>query len=189
MRQPSDFLPSQLARHLRGRVGLLGLALLALALGEPMRAHSDALVTLAAPHGILSLQFACSADASLRILAAWDGAALEHARLSLIWDCGFAPAYGFALAALTERLGNSVTGYGRARLTLLAWLPLWAAVADLLENLLHFRLLQGADADGMAALTPLACGFAMFKWALLATWLVTLIGLGLRAMARRATRS
>lgn len=189
MRHPSDFLPPELARRLQGNLGLLGLGLFTLALGEPVRAHSDALVTLTAPHGILSLQFACSAESVRRILSTWNTAALDHVRLSLLWDCGFAPAYGVALAALTERLGVNAPRYGEGWWPVLAWLPLWAAVADLLENLLHFHLVLGSGNDGMAFLPALACGFALSKWILLGTWLVALIGLGLRAIVTRATRT
>ena len=189
MRYPTDFLAPELARRLRGNLGLLGLGLLALALGEPMRAHSDALVILAAPYGILSLQFACTTETARRILATWDAVALNHAWLSLLWDCGFAPAYGVALAALTERLGANATRHGGRSLPVLAWLPLWAAAADLLENLFHFRLVLGAGNDGMTILPTLACGFASFKWALLTAWLAALIGLGLRAIANRTTRN
>ncbi len=189
MRFPSEFLPPDLARRLRGNLGLLGLGLLALALGEPMRAHSDALVTLAAPHGILSLQFACAAETAQGILATWDGTALNHARLSLLWDCGFAPAYGISLTALTERLTYRLSRHDRRWLPVLVWLPLYAAAADLMENLFHFRLLDGIPPDGLVLLPALACGFALFKWGALAFWLVALPGLGLQAMVKRKTRS
>lgn len=185
MRYPSDFLPPRQARCLRGNLGLLGLGLLAMALGEPMRAHSDALVTQAAPLGILSLQFACRADAAKLILLSWDTIALGHARLSLLWDCGFAPAYGVALAALTERLAQTMARRGVRHPHALAWLPLWAALADLLENLLHFLLIDGA-ASPLA--TP-GCALAAFKWGALALWLAALLGLALRAIANRVTRA
>jgi len=169
---PLALLPPAVARVLRGIPGLIVLAVLALALGEPMRAHSDALVTAAAPLGILSLQFACGAGAAQTILASWDAFMLEHARLSLYWDMAFAPAYGLALAALSERLA---TGAGLRRSApgghVTAWLPLLAAAADLLENVLHLMLL----ADGAAALAAPACAAALLKWVLLTAWLASVL--------------
>jgi hypothetical protein len=169
---PLALLPPSVARVLRSIPGLIVLAVLALALGEPMRAHSDALVTAAAPLGILSLQFACGADAAQAILASWDAPMLEDARLSLYWDMAFAPAYGFALAALSERLA---AGAGRRPSAtgghFTAWLPLLAAAADLLENALHLMLL----ADGAPALASPACAAALLKWALLAAWLSSVL--------------
>lgn len=157
---PSALLPPALARFLLGGPGLLVLACLTLALGEPMRAHSDALVTPAAPLGILSLQFACAADTVQTMLAGWDAAAQAHARTSLYWDMAFAPAYGILLAALSERLA-----IGGASIWL-AWLPLTAAAADGLENVLHLALL----AAGAPAIAPAACAAALLKWGLLSSW-------------------
>jgi len=188
MRNPSDFLSPDLARRLRGNLGLVALGLLTLALGEPMRTHAEALLTLAAPHGILSLQFTCTADAAQRILDSWDGVAMDHARSSLLWDSGFAPAYGIALLALTERL-VTLSRHGGSWLSVLAWLPFWAASADLAENLLHYRLLDGGALGSMAMLPTLACGFALFKWGVLALWSVALVGLGLGFLVNRMTRT
>lgn len=169
---PSALLPPPVARVLRSVPGLVALAVLALALGEPMRAHSDALVSAAAPLGILSLQFACGADAAQAILASWDAPMLEDARLSLYWDMAFAPAYGFALAALSERLAaGSGRRLGAAGGHVTAWLPLLAALADVLENALHLLLLAG----GAAAIASPACAAALVKWALLAAWLVSVL--------------
>lgn len=167
---PSALLPPAVARALRSTPGLVALAVLALAFGEPMRAHSDALVTSAAPLGILSLQFACGAGAAQAILASWDVLMLEDARLSLYWDMAFAPAYGLALAALSERLRGSwrrVAGGGHVT----AWLPLLAATADLLENVLHLLLIAG----GAPVVALPACAAALLKWALLAAWLTSVL--------------
>jgi hypothetical protein len=188
MRRPSDFLPSTLAGRLRGNAGLLGLGLLALALGEPMRAHSDALVTQAAPFGILSLQFACAADSARAILETWNAEALRHARLSLLWDMGFAPAYGVALAALSERLLAWRSRRRPAGPLPLAWLPLWAALADWLENLSHFCLLAPEGCGASAFLPTLACSFALLKWGLLSGWLLGMAGLGLHGCLGRGKK-
>lgn len=163
---PLALLPARPARALRSIPGLVALAALVLALGEPMRTHADALVTAAAPLGILSLQFACAAGTVQTILAGWDTAMLREARLSLYWDMAFAPAYALFLAALSERLGRG--GGRRARsIPVTAWLPVLAGGADLLENTLHLCLLAGAT----ATLALPACAAALLKWALLAVWL------------------
>jgi hypothetical protein len=175
---PSSLLPPALARVLLGGPGLLLLAGLALALGESMRAHSDALVTPTAPLGILSLQFACGTDAAQVILAGWDVAALAHARTSLYWDMAFAPAYGILLAALSERLASGGTRPG------LAWLPLAAAAADGLENFLHLALLSA----GVPTIAPAACTAALLKWGLLSSWLAAATAAGLGRLWRRARR-
>jgi hypothetical protein len=181
MRRPSDCLPANLSGRLRGNLGLLGLGMLTLALGEAMRAHAGALNNQAAPHGILSLQFTCAVEAAAAILASWDAEALSHARLSLLWDMGFAPAYGLALAALTERIAETVRPGGR-RPAFLAWLPIWAALADWLENLCHLCLISADRCGAAAVLPPLACGFALLKWGLLSAWLPGISWLGLRGL-------
>jgi len=170
-RPPSALLPPALAGAVLSIPGLLALCVLALALGEPMRAHSDALVTPAAPLGILSLQFACAAEGAGAILAMWDAEALGHARLSLYWDMGFAPAYGIALAALSERFAAFRARRGLRQPVALAWLPLAAATADMVENVLHLILLDAGD----PAISTAACAMALVKWVLLAAWLATMI--------------
>jgi len=175
---PSALLSPALARLLLGGPGLLMLAGLTLALGEPMRTHSDALATPVAPLGILSLQFACAADAAQAILAGWDAAALAHARSSLYWDMAFAPAYGILLVALSERLA-----IGEAR-PWLPWLPLAAAAADMLENILHLALL----AAGVPGIAPAACVAALSKWGLLSLWAASAAATGLGWLWRLVSR-
>lgn len=183
-RPPSTLLPPALAGALLSMPGLLALILLALALGEPMRAHADALVTPAAPLGILSLQFACAAEGAGAILAMWDAEALRHARLSLFWDMGFAPAYGVALAAWSERFAAFRARRGSRQSVVLAWLPLAAAAADMVENLLHLILIDA----GAPAIATAACAPALLKWGLLAAWLAATIVALARALADRMRR-
>jgi hypothetical protein len=85
MRLPSDFLPGALAKQLPSNLGLFVLGLLTLAFGEPMRAHSDALINQVAPFGILSLQFSCGTDAAKIILNSWASAALLKWNLLAGW--------------------------------------------------------------------------------------------------------
>ena len=186
MRLPFDYLPASLASRLPGNPGLLLLGMLTLLLGEPMRAHADALIGPAAPLGILSLQFACSADSANAILAAWDDPARLHARQSLFWDMGFAAAYGSTLTALTQRVIAYRARRGRTSWTVVAWLPLWAALADWLENLLHLSLIVARGGGEIALVAPLACSAALLKWGLLLSWL---LGVGWIALFKPAAVS
>jgi hypothetical protein len=188
MRHPSGFLPLAFASQLQSNLSLLILGLLTLAFGEPMRTHSDALINPAAPFGILSLQFTCGADAAKIILNAWDSAALLHARLSLYWDMGFAPAYGIALTALTERVLSSRAKQGDSSFPVIAWLPLWAALADWLENLLHLCLIATDNCGAEAILPSLACSAALLKWSLLAGWLLAMVWLALHRLINLSNR-
>lgn len=184
MRLPSDTLPKIFAGRLLSNTGLLSLGLLSLILGKLMRTHSDALIGPASPLGILSLQFTCSADAANAILGAWDSPTRLHARMSLYWDMGFAPAYGITLTALTQRYFAWHTRNSRPFPVIIAWLPLWAALADWLENLFHLYLISANGYAGIDLLAPLACGTALLKWSLLIIWL---LGLGWTALRKPAT--
>ena len=186
MRLPFDYLPPALSSRLSGNPALLLLGMLTLLLGKSMRAHADALIGPAAPLGILSLQFACSADSANAILAAWDDPARQHARLSLYWDMGFAAAYGSTLAALTQRVIAYRARRGRTSSVVVAWLPLWAALADWLENLLHLSLITASGGGEIALTAPLACSAALLKWGLLLLWL---LGLGWIALFKPAAVS
>ncbi|HNQ04916.1 MAG TPA: hypothetical protein PKH69_09920 [Thiobacillaceae bacterium] len=182
MRPPSRIFPAPLARHLLATPVLLGLCLLTVVLGKPMHAHSDALVNAAAPHGILSLQFTCSAEAAQHLLNSWRGGIIRHASLSLYWDFAFALAYGLSLALLTERFMHHAQTVRHGFPVWLAWLPLLAAGLDVLENLFHLRLIQQASAAGQSWTPGLACAFALCKWGLLALWLLRLMALLVRSL-------
>jgi hypothetical protein len=188
MPPPSAFLPSAFARRLQSTLGLIVLGLITLSFGDPMRSHSDALINPTAPWGILSLQFTFSLDAAQTMLRAWDSAALQHARLSLYWDMGFAPAYGITLAALTERFSAYRARRGFQTAPAIAWLPVWAALADWLENLFHLCLVS-TDGCGAAAILPALGGTAaLLKWSLLAAWLLATIWLAARTLSNRLIR-
>lgn len=180
MPSPSSLFPAGIARYLLTTPVLLGLGLLTLLLAQPTFEHSNALVNAAAPHGILSLQFACSGQAAGHILESWQGEAMAHAVLGLYWDFAYALAYGFGLALLTERILQR-GGQGRPPWhRVLPWLPLLAAGLDVLENLFHLVLIQAAATQVLAWPAALACGCALGKWGLLALWLVLFAALWLR---------
>ena len=113
-----------------------------------MLQHAALLSNSSAPHGILSLQMTYSANDARVILSSWSQAETRHAAVSLYWDMGFAIAYGWFLSALTRYCFR-----GRSRFALVtAWVPIFAAIADLAENLFHLMLLgahNGAESvDG-----------------------------------------
>ena len=183
MRPPFDRIPAGFAKRLSSFPGLILLGVLTLALGDPMRTHSDALIGPMTPFGILSLQLTWNAEAASAILSAWDSVALQHARLSLYWDMGFAPAYGILLAALTHRLLQRAKP-NRPLQSGIAWLPLWATLADWLENLFHLSLLSATEFGANSHWAALACTTALVKWSLLASWLIGFVWLAMRVKPR-----
>lgn len=188
MRRPTDFLPDSLAKRLQSNLGLFFLGLLTVALGDPMRSHSDELINPTAPLGILSLQCTFSLEAAQTMLRTWDSAALQHARLSLYWDMAFAPVYGITLAALTERLSVYRARRGFQTAPAIAWLPVWAALADWLENLFHLYLVSADGGSATALLPALGGTAAVLKWCLLAAWLLAMVWLTLRRQRNISNR-
>lgn len=153
---------------------VVGIGLLALAFGIPMLQHAALLSNSSAPHGILSLQMTYSAKDARVILSSWSEEEARHAVVSLYWDMGFAIAYGWLLSALTRYCLRSTS-----RFTLVtAWVPILAAIADLVENLFHLILLgvahSGAESvEGGLVLAGFV--FASTKWVLLASWALLLL--------------
>ena len=145
-----------------------------------MRTHSDALIGPMTPLGILSLQLTWNAEAASAILSAWDSVGLQHAHSSLYWDMGFAPAYGLLLAALTHSLLAPRTKPRQPLHAGIAWLPLWATLADWLENLFHLSLLSAHDFGAHSPWATLAFAAALIKWSLLASWLIGFVWLALQ---------
>ena len=181
----SAHLPNALSNWLRSNFGLFVLGLLTLAFSVPMRAHSDALINPTAPLGILSLQFTFSLDAAQTLLHTWDSTALQHAQLSLYWDMGFAPAYGITLAALTERLSAYRARHDFQPAPVIAWLPVWAALADWLENLFHLCLVSANGCGAAEILPALGGAAALLKWGLLASWMLAMVWLVLNRVANK----
>lgn len=153
-----------------------------------MLQHAALLSNSSAPHGILSLQMTYSANDARVILSSWSQAETRHAAVSLYWDMGFAIAYGWFLSALTRYCFR-----GRSRFALVtAWVPIFAAIADLAENLFHLMLLgahNGAESvDGGLVLAGFV--FASTKWILLVSWAVLflsgLVGTTLSRVLRKS---
>ncbi len=150
---------------------VVGIGLIALAFGIPMLQHAAFLDNPAAPHGILSLQMTYVAKDARAILSSWSQADARHAAASLYWDTGFAIAYGWFLSALTRCCLRSESRFALVT----AWVPIWAAIADLAENPCHLMLVVTAynGVESIADVLVLAgFVFASTKWGLLATWAV-----------------
>ncbi|MCS7038110.1 MAG: hypothetical protein RMN24_00375 [Anaerolineae bacterium] len=127
------------------------------------------LQTPAAPRGIVSYEFAGTAERAAAILAGWDERVRVHAAFSLGFDYLFMPLYAMTIAlgclwAAERWRWRPLAGLGGV----LAWGVWLAAALDAVENLALWQLLTGAVTD---------------PWPVLAWWSALvkfiLIGLGL----------
>ena len=165
-------------RTLVGALVVLAVTLVGLAVTAP------ALMTAAAPGGIVSWQLATSGEQVAAILADWGAEGRAAARANLLVDLAFAPAYALVIGLVAVRLGVVLgrrrPAGGMADTT--AWAALLAAVADLAENALMLSVLAVGPSDGLASATRT---LALTKFALLGLALVLLLGLvALRWRAR-----
>ena len=144
---------------------LVGLTILLVACSAWLIYMDRALVTSAAPNGIISFELAGSLERSEAIMRSWS----DHARSSALLIQGFDYLYlivypaWFSLAAISlgAVLGRSWQSAG----LLTGWLVLVAAPLDAVENYaLIQQLLHGAAADQ----AQLALWCAMAKFALIA---------------------
>ncbi len=101
---------------------------------------------------LLSFQFVSTSERAQQALDGWGDAGRDAARAQLVWDFGFIAGYGLLLWL-------TATGAGAGRPT--AMLGPAAAVADLAENLMLHRLLQGDASQPWPALATL---FASLKF-------------------------
>jgi hypothetical protein len=141
------------------RAALLGvLTVLLAALSVALTGIGAPLVTEAAPGGIVSFEFAGSAEQAGRIVASWPPEARERATLSLGLDYLYLLVYPawFSLAcALTARRGaGALAAAGLA----LSWLVLAAGPLDAVENAALLRLMGAAPSDAAARLAWLCAG-------------------------------
>lgn len=171
----------------QGRRRTLVVALLVLAVAVVgLAVTAPALMTPLTPVGIVSWQLAGSGAEVAAILAEWGAEGRAAARVNLLVDLAFAPAYGLVIGLVAVRLG---VGLGRRRpaaamADLAAWAALLAAVADLAENTLMLWVLGAGASDVLAVATRT---LALVKFALLGVALVLVVGLlVLRWRARTA---
>lgn len=114
-----------------------------------------------APQGIISLQFAGTADQSAAILNSWGERLLPWAVASLVFDYGFIAVYLAALVLLTSHLTRDRPGIREQ--TTARWVKtlfIVAALADVVENgLLLGNLRQPTD---MLSLSATLCALIKF---------------------------
>jgi hypothetical protein len=147
-------------------------------LGLPLR-------TVAAPLGIVSLQFAASPDAGMTMLGSWS----EVPRARVLWSHGLdvllPVAYAVAIVmTATDAALRASTGVRTARTAATAAVA--AAVADQVENIAMAATLLAGPTWGSVLVTLVA---AIAKYALLAMAVGALIGTLRSASGRRTSRS
>ena len=144
-----------------------------------MQLLSGALVTDAAPAGIVSYEFAGSLPAARAILDSWNADARVHAGLSLGLDYLFLVLYALAIGLgctlVAGALEQRAPFLARVGL-LLGWGLLVAALLDALENYALIRMLLGSDGAAWPAVASAAAGP---KFALVALGLVYVLGGGI----------
>jgi len=142
---PFTWLPSQ--RHKMAFVVLLIMTIIAMA---GLRVLDGYLKTGAAPHGIVSFEFAGNLSNTETMLASWGPQARIAAGLSLGLDYLFLIAYAGALGlgcVLTANFQFQHSPIGRGLGHALAWGQLGAALLDAIENYSLARVLLGAQTD------------------------------------------
>ncbi len=142
------------------RRALVGFLLATLATATLLLWVDQPLRTAAAPHGILSFEFAGEAFTASAILSSWDAAARRSAELSLGLDALFPLLYA-------TTLGLALWLRGAPRL---ARAQAIAGGLDLVENAALLAILQGDPQDGLPQLAFACATGKMFllAWGLLA---------------------
>jgi hypothetical protein len=165
-RQPFEWVDDRAAPKL-----LAALALATAALSYALALIGEALITDAAPLGIVSFEFAGSGLRVERILSSWSSHARQQAMLSLGVDSLYLVLYPAFIALACVRVGIRLEPSGSQLQRVgfgLAWLVLLAAPLDAVENYALIRLVTDGPADFWAQLARM-CAIPKF----------TLVALGL----------
>lgn len=159
------------------RRALLCFLVLSVILLFAMHSLDEALKTVEAPRGILSLEFARGFTQAQAIIASWNPRARICAGLSLGIDYLFLGVYALFIALSCIRVARllgrrtpilATTGYA------LAWAQFAAAICDTVENYALIQLLLGSLYQQWAAI---AWAGATFKFGIIGVgWLYILIG-------------
>jgi hypothetical protein len=171
------------------RRALFVLAALVFALMLALALLDTDLRTQAAPHGIVSFEFAGDAATAGRMLEAWGEAGRARAAqilwLDFLFLAAYAPGIALLCAAASDReraRGSRLADVGAA----LAWGLLLAGVLDAIENLALLRTLTAAEPSLWPALAAACAGP---KFALVAAGLLyvvaSLLGSHLRSRYAR----
>lgn len=157
----------------RAQLYALGiLAVLAICVSFSMTSNSAGVLrTEASPRGIISYEFAYTADAAEQMLLSWSPEARQRAMLNLGLDYLFLVVYSafISLACARVALRLRAASPSAARLGVrLSWLVLAAGILDAVENYALIQMLVTAPSD---------------LWARVAWWCATpkfiLVGIGL----------
>jgi hypothetical protein len=130
-------------------------------------------VTSVAPFGIVSFQLAGKPLMSQLIVEKWNALpeGTYWVKVGLYADFAFMLVYSVLLALFALRLGRKLATRdpGNARVASgVAWLALLALPLDLVENVLHLLMLNGAaHADVYERYTTIAFGASLAKFACL----------------------
>jgi hypothetical protein len=171
---PFAWIAADAARTVSRVAGVAALLLIA-----TIQALTPALVTEAAPLGIVSLQLATSEASAARIVASWEGLPLALAAFGHGLDLVLPVAYAIGIgAAARVRALRSPAALPAARLA--AWAAIVAASLDLVENVaMAVTLLVGAS--WASVIVTLAA--AVPKWVSLTLAVLALAVAALRARA------
>ena len=167
------------------RGALLVLTALLVVLSIALSMIGAPLITSAAPRGIVSFEFAGTAETAARMLDSWSPRVREQAMLSLGLDYLYLGVYPAWLALACTRIARRGTPVlariGRA----LAWAVLLAAPLDAVENGALIRSVASGASDAMARLAWICAApkFALVFAGLLYV-LVGVCALGLRRLRR-----
>lgn len=174
----------------RRALWLLGIVLVGL---SAVLLSLDGTMQDAGGYGIVDFELAFTADRASEILGAWGEEGSDAARLSLWLDYAYLVAYGLFLWLAVAALRDAALRRGWERFArpgeAIAVLPLVAAGADAVEDVLLLLILGGLDG---ATAPAFAGGFAVLKFAAVAIavlyLLAGLLALGAARLRDRRTR-
>lgn len=152
-----------------------------------LRFQGKQLQTSASPAGIVSFEFAGTAQETTQMLDAWkQESAMGSVRMNILIDFLFIPFYALLFYTLCGSI--SVRHHGKAASlgVLLAFFSLIAALFDILENLLMLAATYGYYNESTALLTAF---FAAAKFSLLALSLLYVLLLGLPLLIKKITNA
>jgi len=133
-------------------------------------------------HSIYDFELAGD-DAIQEVLGDWGEGATSHGTTQLVLDVPFLVGYGLGLAAVLGLLAEALRRWRRVAVVLawLAWVPLAAALCDLVENVCLFLVLR----DRVEGWPDAAAAAARAKFALLDVAYVAVVAGALLALAAR----
>lgn len=193
---------AQRAAGMTSVVRLIAALLLTAVTGAFVLATNRDIQMSCTPHGMLSLQFAGSAECARLVVQSWagqcadteaqraearpPGARLHTARQTLWADFAFMTAYSIFLWMLCTRAAATLSGAPRGVGQAAIYAAPLAGLADVSENAAHLMFLAaGADGPGQA-LFAWAHYSVLLKWGLISLIAAFLAAAALRLLVRWA---